>query len=120
MNQYKFVTTLTFHTTTDKLDIDDAMLAIYTKAKWSEDYRRPDFQSDSLCDAIIDSYFANAEGVKANMTHKFDVYSEHEVVLTVMSDVQPMFRRINPYEALLDAKFAITNYSQDLSSDWYF
>ena len=52
------------------------------------------------------------------MTHKFDVYSEHEVSLTVMSEVQPQFRRINPYEALPNAQFAITNYAQDLLSDW--
>ena len=54
------------------------------------------------------------------MTHEFDVYSEHEVSLTVKSEVQPQFRRINPYEALPNAQFVITNYDQGLLSEWWF
>ena len=118
MNTYKFITILTFKTTSEYIYIDDALLATFRDSKWSETNKRADFQSDSLSDSLVDTYFANAERVKANMTHKFDVYSEHEVSLTVMSDVQPQFRRINPYEALPNAQFAITNYAQDLLSDW--
>lgn len=118
MTTYKFITILTFKTTSEHIYIDDALLAIFRDSKWSETNKRADFQSDSLSDSLVDTYFANAERVKANMTHKFDVYSEHEVSLTVMSEVQPQFRRINPYEALPNAQFAITNYAQDLLSDW--
>jgi len=118
MTTYKFITILTFKTTSEHIYIDDALLATFRDSKWSETNKRADFQSDSLSDSLVDTYFANAERVKANMTHKFDVYSEHEVSLTVMSDVQPQFRRINPYEALPNAQFAITNYAQDLLSDW--
>ena len=118
MTTYKFITILTFKTTSGHIYIDDALLATFRDSKWSETNKRADFQSDSLSDSLVDTYFANAERVKANMTHKFDVYSEHEVSLTVMSEVQPQFRRINPYEALPNAQFAITNYAQDLLSDW--
>lgn len=120
MSTYKFITILTFKTTSEHIDIDDALLATFRDCKWSETNKRADFQSDSLSDALVDTYFANAERVKANMTHKFDVYSEHEVSLSVMSEVQPQFRQIDPYEALPNAQFVITNYSQDLSSDWCF
>lgn len=118
MTTYKFITILTFKTTSEHIYIDDALLATFRDSKWSETNKRADFQSDSLSDSLVDTYFANAQRVKANMTHKFDVYSEHEVSLTVMSEVQPQFRRINPYEALPNAQFAITNYAQDLLSDW--
>lgn len=118
MNTYKFITILTFKTTSEHIYIDDALLATFRDSKWSETNKRADFQSDSLSDSLVETYFANAERVKANMTHKFDVYSEHEVSLTVMSEVQPQFRRINPYEALPNAQFAITHYAQDLLSDW--
>ena len=118
MSTYKFITILTFKTTSEHIYIDDALLATFRDSKWSETNKRADFQSDSLSNALVDTYFANAERVKANMTHKFDVYSEHEVSLTVMSEVQPQFRRINPYEALPNAQFAIMNYAQDLLSDW--
>lgn len=120
MSPYKFITILTFKTLSEQIYIDDAMLATCQDCKWQESNKRAYFQSDTLAASLIDAYFANAERVKANMTHKFDVYSEQEVSLTVISSVQPMFRRINPYEALPDAQFAITNYSQDLLSDWCF
>ena len=118
MTTYKFITILTFKTTSEHIYIDDALLATFRDSKWSETNKRADFQSDSLSDSLVDTYFAKAQRVKANMTHKFDVYSEHEVSLTVMSEVQPQFRRINPYEALPNAQLAITIYAQDLLSDW--
>ena len=120
MNSYKFVTTLTFKTTSEHIYIDDALLATFPNAQWSETNKRPAFRSDSLSDALVGAYFENAERVKTHMTHEFDVYSEHKVTLNVFSDIQPRFRRLNPYAALPNAQFAITYYSQDLASDWGF
>jgi hypothetical protein len=68
----------------------------------------------------LTTYFKNADEVQRDMTHEFDVYSEHEVSLTVKPEVQPQFRRINPYEALPNAQFVITNYDQGLLSEWWF
>lgn len=115
MNPYRFTTILTFKTISSHIYIDDAMLAVFPLAEWNETRNRSTFMSDTLSDSLVDAYFDNAEQVKGDMTHKFDVYSEHEVSLTVVSEVQPKFRRINPYEALTDAKFVVTNYFQHLA-----
>lgn len=118
MNKHRFVTILTFHTTSEKIKIDDAMLALYPKAAWLESNQQSTFKSNSLCDAILESYFENVESVKSNIAHKFDVYSEGELQLIIHSEIQPKFRRIDPYEALPYAQFAIISYAQDLLSDW--
>lgn len=92
MNAVKISTTLYFETTNDQTTIDEAMLAAFPHTEWCEVRSRSTFESPSLCDAIIDRYFANADQLKASIAHEFDMRNEFEVWFRIRTDAQPILR----------------------------
>ena len=89
MIEEKIVTVLEFRTKADDVYIDDAMLAVFPQAEWNEVQNRSTFKSESLCNLILTAYFENADAVKSDITHEFDVYSENLVQLTIISAEKP-------------------------------
>ena len=113
----KIVTVLEFRTKDESIYIDDAMLAAFPQAEWNEVRNRSTFKSDSLCNLILTTYFKNADEVKRDMTHEFDVFDEHCVQLTILSAVKPIVRQRTLQKILPDVKFTLDIVEQDLFSN---
>lgn len=112
-----FGTILEFRTKEESVHIDDAMLAVFPLAEWNEVQNRSTFKSESLCNLILTSYFENADAVKSDMTHEFDVYDEHCVQLTITSAAKPVLREITLQNVLPTLQFTLHNFEQDLLSN---
>lgn len=117
MIKEKIVTMLEFRTKADDVYIDDAMLAVFPQAEWNEVRNRSTFQSESLCNLLLASYVANADAVKRDMIHEFDVYDEHCVQLTITSAAKPILREITLQNVLPTLQFTLHNFEQDLLSN---
>ena len=113
----KIVTVLELRTKDESIYIDDAMLAAFPQAEWNEEGRCSTFKSDSLCNLILATYFKNANEVKRDMTHEFDVFDEHCVQLTIFSAVKPIVRQRTLQKILPDVKFTLDIVEQDLFSN---
>lgn len=113
----KIVTMLEFRTKADDVYIDDAMLAAFPLAEWNETRNRSTFKSESLCILLLASYFANADAVKRDMIHEFDVYDEHCVQLTITSAAKPVLREITLQNVLPTLQFTLHRVEQDLLSN---
>lgn len=113
----KIVTVLEFRTKDENVYIDDAMLAVFPQAEWNEERRRSTFKSDSLCSLILTTYFENADEVKRDMTHEFDVFTEHIVELTIFSNVKPILREKTLQDVLPTLQFTLHRFEQDLLSN---
>ena len=112
-----FVTILEFRTKDESVCIDEAMHAVFPLAEWNEVRNRSTFQSDSLCILLLAAYFENADAVKRDMTHEFDVYDEHCVQLTITSAAKPILREITLQNVLPTLQFTLHNFEQDLFSN---
>ena len=117
MIEEKIVTVLEFRTKDENVYIDDAMLAVFPLAQWNEVRNRSTFQSESLCNLILTAYFENADAVKSDMTHEFDVYDEYCVQLTITSAAKPVLREITLQNVLPPLQFTLHNFEQDLLSN---
>ena len=113
----KIVTMLEFRTKDENVYIDDAMLAVFPLAEWNEVQNRSTFKSDSLCNLILATYFENANAVKSDMTHEFDVFTENIVQLTIFSKVKPILREKTLQDLLPALQFTLHNFEQDLLSN---
>lgn len=113
----RIVTVLEFRTKDENVQIDDAMLAVFPLAEWNEVRERSTFESDSLCSLLLTSYFENADEVKSDMTHEFDVYNEHCVQLTIISATKPLMREKTVQDRLPSLQFTIHSFEQDLLSN---
>lgn len=113
----KIVTVLEFKTKDEQVYIDDAMLAVFPQAEWNEVRNRSTFKSDSLCSLILTTYFKNADEVKRDMTHEFDVFTENIVELTIFSDVKPILREKTIQDVLPSLQFTLHHFEQDLLSN---
>lgn len=113
----KIVTVLEFRTKDENVQIDDAMLAVFPQAEWNEVQNRSTFKSESLCRLLLDCYFENADAVKSDMTHEFDVYSENLVQLTIISAEKPVLRETTLQDRLPSLQFALHRFEQDLFSN---
>jgi hypothetical protein len=117
MIEEKIVTVLEFRTKADDVYIDDAMLAVFPQAEWDEVQNSSTFKSDSLCNLILTTYFENADAVKSDMTHEFDVFTENIVQLTIFSKVKPILREKTLQDLLPTLQFTLHNFEQDLFSN---
>lgn len=117
MTDEKIVTMLEFRTKNERVYIDDAMLAVFPQAEWNEESRRSTFKSDSLCHLILTTYFENADEVKRDMTHEFDVFTENIVELTIFSKVKPIMREKTVQDVLPTLQFTLHRFEQDLLSN---
>lgn len=113
----KIVTALEFRTKDEQVHIDDAMLAAFPQAEWNEESRRSTFKSDSLCNLILTTYFENADEVKRDMTHEFDVFTENIVELTIFSKAKPIMREKTVQDVLPTLQFTLHRFEQDLLSN---
>ena len=113
----KIVTVLEFRTKDDNVQIDDAMLAVFPQAEWNEVQNRSTFKSESLCRLLLDCYFENADAVKSDMTHEFDVFTENIVELTIFSKVKPILREKTLQDLLPTLQFTLHSFEQDLLSN---
>ena len=113
----KIVTMLEFRTKDENVYINDAMLAVFPLAEWNETRNRSTFESESLCNLLLVAYFENADAVKSDMTHKFDVFDEHCVQLTIFSKVKPILRAVTLQDRLPNLQFTLHNFEQDLFSN---
>lgn len=113
----KIVTVLEFRTKDENVQIDDAMLAVFPQAEWNEVQNRSTFKSESLCRLLLDCYFENADAVKSDMTHEFDVYSENLVQLTIISAEKPVLRETTLQDRLPSLQFTLHRFEQDLFSN---
>ena len=113
----KIVTVLEFKTKDEQVFIDDAMLAVFPFAEWNEVSNRSTFKSDSLCSLILTTYFKNADEVKRDMTHEFDVFNENIVELTIFSKAKPILREKTIENVLPALHFYLHNFEQDLLSN---
>ena len=113
----KIVTVLEFRTKDENVQIDDAMLAVFPQAEWNEVQNRSTFKSESLCNLILTTYFENADAVKSDMTHEFDVFTENIVQLTIFSKAKPILRAVTLQDRLPDLQFTLHNFEQDLLSN---
>ena len=112
-----FVTILEFRSKDESVCIDEAMLAVFPLAAWNEVSEKSTFKSDSLCNLLLTAYFDNADNVKSDMTHEFDVYDEHCVQLTIISEAKPVLREITLQDVLPTLQFALHSFEQDLFSN---
>lgn len=117
MIEEKIVTVLEFRTKADDVYIDDAMLAVFPQAEWNEVQNRSTFKSESLCRLLLDCYFENADAVKSDMTHEFDVFSENIVELIIFSKVKPILREKTIQDRLPSLQFTLHRFEQDLLSN---
>lgn len=117
MIEEKIVTVLEFRTKADDVYIDDAMLAVFPQAEWNEVQNRSTFKSESLCNLILTAYFENADAVKSDITHEFDVYSENLVQLTIISAEKPILRETTLQDRLPSLQFTLHRFEQDLFSN---
>ena len=117
MIEEKIVTVLEFRTKADDVYIDDAMLAVFPQAEWNEVQNRSTFKSESLCNLILATYFENADAVKSDMTHEFDVFTENIVELTIFSKVKPILREKTIQDCLPSLQFTLHRLEQDLLSN---
>ena len=117
MIEEKIVTMLEFRTKDENVYIDDAMLAVFPQAEWNEVQNRSTFKSESLCNLILTAYFENADAVKSDMTHEFDVFTENIVELTIFSKVKPLLRNKTLQDVLPTLQFTLHNFEQDLLSN---
>lgn len=117
MIEEKIVTVLEFRTKADDVYIDDAMLAVFPQAEWNEVQNRSTFKSESLCNLILTAYFENADAVKSDITHEFDVYSENLVQLTIISAEKPVLRETTLQDRLPSLQFTLHSFEQDLFSN---
>ena len=113
----KIVTVLAFNTKDAQVYIDDAMLAVFPLAEWNEVRNRSTFESDSLCSLLLTTYFKNADEVKRDMTHQFDLLSEHTVELTIISAAKPILREKTIEHVLPTLQFTLHKFEQDLLSN---
>lgn len=113
----KIVTVLEFRTKDEQVHIDDAMLAAFPQAEWNEVRSRSTFKSDSLCNLILTTYFKNADEVKCDIIHEFDVFTEHIVELTIFSKVKPIMREKTVQDVLPTLQFTLHRFEQDLLSN---
>lgn len=113
----KIVTVLEFRTNADDVYIDDAMLAVFPQAEWNEVRNHSTFKSNSLCNMILTAYFENADEVKFDMTHEFDVFTENIVELTIFSTVKPLLREKTLQDVLPTLQFTLHTFEQDLFSN---
>ena len=113
----KIVTVLEFKTKDENVHIDDAMLAVFPLAEWNEVSNRSTFKSGSLCNLILTTYFENADAVKSDMTHEFDVFTENIVQLTIFSQAKPILREKTLQDVLPAMQFTLHNFEQDLFSN---
>lgn len=113
----KIITMLEFRTKDENVYIDDAMHAVFPLAEWNEVQNRSTFKSDSLCNLILTAYFENADAVKSDMIHEFDVFDEHCVQLTITSEAKPVLREITLQDVLPTLQFALHSFEQDLFSN---
>lgn len=113
----KIVTALEFRTKDESIYIDDAMLAAFPQAEWNEVRNRSTFKSNSLCSMILTTYFKNADEVKRDMTHEFDVFTENIVELTIFSKVKPIMREKTLHDVLPTLQFTLHRFEQDLLSN---
>lgn len=113
----KIVTVLEFRTKDENVQIDDAMLAVFPQAEWNEVQNRSTFKSESLCNLILTAYFENADAVKSDITHEFDVYSENLVQLTIISVEKPVLREKTLQDLLPTLQFTLHSFEQDLFSN---
>lgn len=117
MIEEKIVTVLEFRTKDENVYIDDAMLAVFPQAEWNEVQNRSTFKSESLCNLILTAYFENADAVKSDITHEFDVYSENLVQLTIISAEKPVLRETTLQDRLPSLQFTLHRFEQDLLSN---
>lgn len=110
----KIVTVLEFRTKDENVQIDDAMLAVFPQAEWNETRNCSTFKSDSLCSLLFTTFFKNADEVKCDMTHEFDVFTENIVKLTIFSKVKPLLREKTLQDILPTLQFTLHNFEQDL------
>ena len=113
----KIVTVLEFKTKDEQVYIDDAMLAVFPLAEWNEESNRSTFKSDSLCNLILTTYFKNADEVKRDMTHEFDVFTENIVELTIFSATKPILREKTLQDVLPTLQLILHHFEQDLLSN---
>lgn len=113
----KIVTVLEFKTKDENVHINDAMLAVFPLAEWNEVSNRSTFKSGSLCSLLLTTFFKNADEVKRDMTHEFDVYSENLVQLTIISAERPVLRQTTLQDVLPTLQFTLHNVEQDLFSN---
>ncbi|MBR2169944.1 MAG: hypothetical protein IKC30_01620 [Rikenellaceae bacterium] len=113
----KIVTVLEFKTKDEIVHIDDAMLAVFPLAEWNETCDCSTFKSESLCNLILTAYFENADAVKSDMTHEFDVFTENIVELTIFSKVKPILREKTLQDLLPTLQFTLHSFEQDLLSN---
>jgi hypothetical protein len=112
-----FVTILEFRTKDESVCIDEAMLAIFPFAAWNEVSNRSTFESKGLCHLLLVTHFENADAVKSDMTHEFDVFTENIVQLTIFSKVKPILREKTLQDLLPTLQFTLHNFEQDLLSN---
>ena len=117
MIEEKIVTVLEFRTKADDVYIDDAMLAVFPQVEWNEVQNRSTFKNESLCNLILTAYFENADAVKSDMTHEFDVFTENIVELTIFSKVKPILREKTLQDLLPTLQFILHSFEQDLLSN---
>ena len=109
----KIVTLLEFESNDFDTYICDAMRAAFPDAEWNEEQICSTFTSNSLCDRLLETYFENADSVKSDMTHEFDVLWDSIVQLAITSTVKPILREQNT-PAL---PFTLKSFEQDLLSN---
>lgn len=112
-----FVTILEFRTKDESVCIDEAMLAVFPLAAWNEVSNRSTFKSGSLCSLLLTTFFKNADEVKRDMTHEFDVFTENIVQLTIFSQAKPILREKTLQDVLPAMQFTLHNFEQDLFSN---
>ena len=117
MIEQKIVTMLEFKTKDEKVNIDDAMLAVFPQAEWNQASDCSTFKSNSLCNLILTTYFKNAVEIKRDMTHEFDVFTENIVELTIFSKAKPILREKTIENVLPALQFYLHNFEQDLLSN---
>lgn len=110
----KIVTVLEFRTKDENVQIDNAMLAVFPQTEWNEIRNCSTFKSDSLCSLLLTTFFKNADEVKCDMTHEFDVYSENLVQLTIISAEKPILREKTLQDLLPTLQFTLHSFEQDL------
>ncbi|MBR2424807.1 MAG: hypothetical protein IKM41_01715 [Tidjanibacter sp.] len=115
MSKAQFITTLLFESTNDQTTINNALTAAFPNTECPANLPFVTFESESLCDAIIDCYFANADQLKASVAHEFDMRNEFEVWFRIGTDVQPILRSSDLASLLpADSQFSAPCFDQSL------
>ena len=115
MSKAQFITTLLFESTNDQTTINAALTAAFSNTECPANLPFVSFKSESLCDAIIDRYFANADQLKASIAHEFDMRNEFEVWFRIRTDAQPILRSSDLASLLpADSQLSVPCFDQSL------